>query len=183
MRSALYIYKKDLCTEYKCSHLAREGDGALVSSDRDSASRDVLLSNLALVLLAVLLEGATVPGVAAVVPLGVGVDVVAIANVLVNDTILAGLLEGLVDLFDAGHVDGPGVVVDGGLARATAALRVGTSPSSSAGLATGLYGSSRRDAEEGSLDRDDNRDPGGELVSWVCKWAKRRKTAYFMMNK
>lgn len=161
-------------------YLARESDSALVSGDRDGAGRDVLLSNLARVLLAALLEGAAVPGVAAKVPLSVSFDVVAIANVLVNDAVLAGLLERLVDLLDAGDIDAKGVVVDGGLARTAATLRVGTGPGSSAGLATGLDGSSRRDAEEGSLDSDDGRDPV-KLVSKVEE-EELGEGSYFMMN-
>lgn len=90
--------------------------------------------------------------------------VLAFGDSVVNDTVLASLLERSMELLAATcNLDAPGVVVDGSLAGTTAALRVGTGPSSSAGLAAGLEvdSGSGGDAEESG---GNDGEPGEKLM-------------------
>lgn len=119
----------------------------------------MLLLDLAGVLLAVALDRAAVPAVAAIVPLGVDVGVLLGAeflavNLLVHDAVLARLLEGRVELLAAADdVDAPGVVVDGRLAGAAAALGVGAGEGGGADVAR-LDGGGGGGEEEGRQGED-----------------------------
>lgn len=91
--------------------------------------------------------------------------VLALGDCVVNDTVLASLFEGSMELLAAaGNLEAPSVVVDGSLAGTTAALRVGAGPSSSASLAASLEIDSGGggDAEESG---GNDGEPSEELIN------------------
>ena len=102
----------------------------------------MVLLHRALMVVAILLDIAVIPGVAAKVPLRINVDIVLAAKVLArhaasDEAVLAVLLEGGAPFLAATRdVDPPGVVVDGSLAWATATLRVAAREEGSAGASS-----------------------------------------------